>query len=124
MNAITLFEEKAKKFGWNETGDNLVSKIRDNLMTDEVAFDIVNAVYMEINGQEIRWDEGLSASNILEMLISEYCGINGRFEHVILLFDEFGRYLEYASVLMLQSQEILHYSKFLKLLKMLMVFCR
>ena len=57
----------------------------------------VNAVYMEINGQEIRWDEGLSASNILEMLISEYCGINGRFEHVILLFDEFGRYLEYAS---------------------------
>lgn len=27
-------------------------------------------------------------------------------------------------VLMLQSQEILHYSKFLKLLKMLMVFCR
>lgn len=97
MNAITLFEEKARKFGWNETGDNLVSKIRDNLMTDEVAFDIVNAVYMEINGQEIRWDEGLSASNILEMLISEYCGINGRFEHVILLFDEFGRYLEYAS---------------------------
>lgn len=94
---ITLFEEKARKFGWNETGDNLVSKIRENLMTDEVAFDIVNAVYMEINGQEIRWDEGLSASNILEMLISEYCGINGRFEHVILLFDEFGRYLEYAS---------------------------
>ena len=97
INAITLFEEKARKFGWNETGDNLVRKIRDNLMTDEVAFDIVNAVYMEINGQEIRWDEGLSASNILEMLISEYCGINGRFEHVILLFDEFGRYLEYAS---------------------------
>ena len=97
INAIVLFEEKARMFGWNETGDNLVSKIRDNLMTDEVAFDIVNAAYMEINGQEIRWDEGLSASNILEMLISEYCGINGKFEHVILLFDEFGRYLEYAS---------------------------
>lgn len=97
INSIALFEEKARIFGWNETEDNLVSKIRDNIMTDEVAFDIVNAVYMEINGQEIRWDEGLSASNILEMLISEYCGMNGRFEHVILLFDEFGRYLEYAS---------------------------
>lgn len=84
-------------FGVEDQGAGKKRKIRDNLMTDEVAFDIVNAVYMEINGQEIRWDEGLSASNILEMLISEYCGINGRFEHVILLFDEFGRYLEYAS---------------------------
>lgn len=96
-NSITLFEEKARLFGWNETGDELVNKIKNNLMTDDVAFDIVNAVYMEINGQEIRWDEGLSASNILEMLISEYCGMNGRFEHVVILFDEFGRYLEYAS---------------------------
>lgn len=96
-NSIALFEEKAKSFGWNEIGDTLIKKIEDNLMTDETAFDIVNSVYMEINGQEIRWDEGLSASNILEMLISEYCGMNGKFEHIILLFDEFGRYLEYAS---------------------------
>ncbi len=96
-NSITLFEEKAKELGWNETGNHLIEKIHDNLMTDDAAFDIVNAVYTEINGQEIRWDEGLSAANILEMLISEYCGMNGRFEHIILLFDEFGRYLEYAS---------------------------
>lgn len=96
-NSRLLFEEKAKTLGWNESGDRLIDKIRDNLMTDEVAFEIVNAVYTEINGQEIKWDEGLSASNILEMLISEYCGMNGRFEHIILLFDEFGRYLEYAS---------------------------
>lgn len=96
-NSISLFEEKANALGWNEAGNCLIEKISENLMTDEVAFDIVNAVYVEINGQEIRWDEGLSASNILEMLISEYCGMNGRFEHIILLFDEFGRYLEYAS---------------------------
>ena len=94
---LSKFEEAAKKLGWGETGDALVSKIRDNLMTDDVAFEIINSVYSEINGQEIKWDEGLSASNILEMIISEYCGMNGRFEHVIILFDEFGRYLEYAS---------------------------
>lgn len=96
-NSISLFEEKAKELGWSEEGNYLIEKIRSSLITDEVAFDIVNAVYTEINGQEIRWDEGISASNILEMLISEYCGMNGRFEHVIILFDEFGRYLEYAS---------------------------
>ena len=94
---LSKFEESAKKLGWGETGDALVSKIRENLMTDDVAFEIINSVYSEINGQEIKWDEGLSASNILEMIISEYCGMNGRFEHVIILFDEFGRYLEYAS---------------------------
>lgn len=97
LSSLHLFEEKANKLGWIETGDSLINKIRDNLMTDEVVFEIVNAAYLDINGQEIRWDEGLSASNILEMLISEYCGMNGRFEHIILLFDEFGRYLEYAS---------------------------
>lgn len=95
--SLSLFEEKAKCFGWIESGEQLIDKIYNNLMTDETAFDIVNAVYKEINGQEIRWDEGLSASNILEMIISEYCGMNGQFEHVVLMFDEFGRYLEYAS---------------------------
>lgn len=96
-SSISLFEEKAKALGWDEIGNHLIEKIRDNLMTDDVAFDIVNLVYTEINGQKIRWEEGLSAANILEMLISEYCGMNGQFEHIILLFDEFGRYLEYAS---------------------------
>lgn len=97
LTSIAVFEEKAKKLGWPEKGECLIKKIHNCLMTDETAFEIVNAVYAEINGQDIRWDEGLSASNVLEMLISEYCGMNGRFEHVILLFDEFGRYLEYAS---------------------------
>lgn len=96
-SSLSIFEEKANKLGWSESGKRLINKIRDNLMIDDTAFEIVNAVYFDINGQGIRWDEGLSASNILEMLISEYCGMNGRFEHIIILFDEFGRYLEYAS---------------------------
>ena len=96
-NSLAIFEEKAKAKGWMEKGERLIEKIRTDLMTDDTAFEIVNAVYEEINGQEIRWDEGLSANSILEMLISEYCGINGKFDHIVVLFDEFGRYLEYAS---------------------------
>ena len=91
------FEIVAKKYNWTETGSNLISKIEKLLMTDEDAFNIVNSVYLEVNGQEIAWDEGLSANSILELVINEYCGMNGQFSHVILLFDEFGRYLEYAS---------------------------
>ena len=97
VTSSSLFEETAEKFGWSESGEQLRKKIRENLLTDDTAFEIVDAVYAQINGQEIRWDEGLSASNILELLISEYCGMNGRFEHIVLLFDEFGRYLEYTS---------------------------
>ena len=95
--SIAAFEKIAENYGWMEKGERLEERIRDELLSNEEAFDIVNKVYKEINGTEIRWDEGLSASSILEMLVTDYCGMNGRFDHVIVLFDEFGRYLEYAS---------------------------
>ena len=97
VTSIGIFEEAAKTYGWNEKGERLTAKLKRELLTNEIAFEIVNAAYKDITGQEIRWDEGLSASAILDMLVSEYCGLNGMFDHVIILFDEFGRYLEYAS---------------------------
>lgn len=96
-SAIGIFEKAAGEIGWLEKGESLEKRIREELLSNGEAFDIVNRVYAEINGQEIRWDEGLSASTILDMLVTEYCGMNGKFDHVIILFDEFGRYLEYAS---------------------------
>lgn len=96
-SSLALFEKAASKRGWMASKERLLSQIRENLMTDDEAFEIVNEVYSEINGQEIRWDEGLSASSVLEMLVSEYCGMNGIFDHIVLLFDEFGRYLEYTA---------------------------
>lgn len=95
--SISLFEKYAPKFGYPEKGSMLIQKIREQLGEDESAFNIINAVYEEINGNEIRWDEGVSASSVLETLNTEYCGVSGYFNKVILVFDEFGRYLEYAS---------------------------
>lgn len=97
QSSIKIFEKAAKEFGWTEKGEKLEKRIKDELLSNDEAFEIVNAAYKEINGQEIRWDEGLSAATILEMLVTEYCGMNGKFDHIVLLFDEFGRYLEYAS---------------------------
>lgn len=96
-NSIALFESAAKKRGWRESGKNLIIRINNEILNNDDAFMIVNEVYTEINGQAIRWDEGISAAAILEMLMTEYCGMNGRFDHIVVLFDEFGRYLEYAS---------------------------
>lgn len=92
-----LFERFALQFGYRETGDALLKRIRTCLNEDTAAFNIVNAAYEEINGNEIRWDEGVSASAVLETLLVEYCGVSGQFDRIIILFDEFGRYLEYAS---------------------------
>lgn len=97
LTSIGIFEAAAKEIGWTEKGERLTQKIKAELLSNDEAFEIINKAYREINGQEIRWDEGLSASTILEMLVTEYCGMNGKFDHVIILFDEFGRYLEYAS---------------------------
>ena len=93
----SLFEEAAQKYDCSLKGEELEEYIKETLLSDDKTFEMVNYVYSEINGQEIRWDEGLSASAILELLMTEYCGMNGLFDHIIILFDEFGRYLEYAS---------------------------
>ena len=94
---LPLFEKSAFNHGWTETGSELIKKIRTQLLTDDTTFDVINTVYTQITGREISWDEGISARSILEMLLKECCGINGQFDHIIILFDEFGRYLEYAS---------------------------
>lgn len=97
VNNVALFEEKATAFAWTCKGDELINRLREELGNEETAFNIINAAYEQINGHEIRWDEGVSASAVLETLVAEYCGISGEFDKVIVIFDEFGRYLEYAS---------------------------
>ena len=62
--SISVFEKIAENYGWMEKGERLEARIRDELLSNEEAFDIVNKVYKEINGTEIRWYEGLSASSI------------------------------------------------------------
>ena len=95
--SIDLFEKSAEESGLLLKGEELKTYLKDNLLIDDKAFAIVNKAYAAVNGQEIQWDEGISASSIIDMIISEYCGMDGQFDHVVLLFDEFGRYLEYAS---------------------------
>lgn len=97
VKSIHLFEEKAKAYGYSETGENLIGRLREELGEIDTAFDVINAAYNEINGNEIRWDEGVSATAVLETLLSEYCGMSGPFNKIVIIFDEFGRYLEYAS---------------------------
>lgn len=91
------FELSAEKRGWTEQNEALITRIKDSIGSDDNAFEIINDVYEQTTGQRIRWEEGISAKLILEMLLSKFCGLNGQFDNIVILFDEFGRFLEYAS---------------------------
>ena len=89
------FKELAKKKKIDFKG-NLKEYIISNVYKDSI-FDLINEVYFISNGSYIRWDDGVSSSDVLEGIVDKMCGDNGPFNKVLILFDEFGRYIEYAS---------------------------
>lgn len=60
-------------------------------------FDAVNTIYKEINGSFIQWERGISAGDILTLLERTFCCEQKVFNKIIVLFDEFGRYIEYTA---------------------------
>ena len=78
-------------------GIELKNKLIANLENDIDAFNIINEVYNNINGSYIRWDNGLTAGDILEKASEVLCNEFGIFNKIVVLFDEFGRYIEYTS---------------------------
>lgn len=75
---------------------DLKAYLKENIYTD-IVFDSINEVYKEFTGDYIRWDDGVSSSEILKKLTEKLCGDKGEFNKILILFDEFGRYIEYAS---------------------------
>ena len=88
------FIEKAGKY--NISSVNLKEYLSNNIFKDEV-FELINEVYKDINSEYIRWDEGITGAEIIKKLSEKLCGDNQPFNKIVILFDEFGRYLEYVS---------------------------
>lgn len=87
--------DKGLRVGRESLKDYLVNSL--DAENDQTAFDIINEVYTEFNGHSIRLDEGVSASSVLDTLLQECCGLHGDYDGIVILFDEFGRYLEYVA---------------------------
>lgn len=77
------------------------SAIKEHLLSsvesDPTAFGVINSVYKELNGQDIQWDSGISAGEILTFLSRRFIDEEHVFKRIVVLFDEFGRYIEYAA---------------------------
>lgn len=74
--------------------EQICERLREN---DETVYAVVDYLYSEANGHPIPVEGQESAQELIETLCNNYCGPDGAFSHVLILFDELGRYLEYAS---------------------------
>lgn len=91
------FEHEAHKSGLLLDGVALKRHLISYVENESQVLAIINRVYKEINGDSIAWDRGLSAGDILLALQEELCGAEKPFNKILLLFDEFGRYIEYTA---------------------------
>ena len=93
----TQFETEAHRRGIHSKEQKLKRFIIENIESDNGVIELVNSVYHSITGDTIRWDRGLSAGDIISEVFTELCGEGKPFNKVLVLFDEFGRYIEYAA---------------------------
>ncbi|WP_020160014.1 hypothetical protein [Methylobacter marinus] len=76
------------------SSEEICARLRDN---DEIIYSEVDVIYSEANGSPIPVVGQESAQELINTLCEVYCGPDGSFSSVVILFDEFGRYLEYAA---------------------------
>jgi hypothetical protein len=76
------------------SADAIAERLRAH---DEEIYTVVDSLYHEANGSPIPVTGQESAQELLDTLCDVYCGVDGYFSSVVILFDEFGRYLEYVA---------------------------
>lgn len=91
------FDFRAESFSERLKGMSKVSICQALSNNDETVYEKVDFLYAEANGTAIPVEGQESAQELINTLCDVYCGENGSFSSVVILFDEFGRYLEYAA---------------------------
>ena len=91
------FENAARNAGLSVKSDELFDYLTAHIEDDSKVLEIINKVYLEVNGDVIYWDRGISAGDILSLVQSRLCGDGKPFNKILILFDEFGRFIEYAA---------------------------
>lgn len=91
------FIEAAKK-SQLEVDDNRLKKyLLENIETDNRVIDTVNVVFKKMTGDFLHWEQGISTGDIILKVGQELCGEGKPFNKLVILFDEFGRYIEYVA---------------------------
>ncbi len=91
------FENAAQQSGLNLKGNKLYEYLKSHIEDEGVVLEVINKAYFDVTGDVINWDRGISAGDILTLVQEQLCGEGKTFNKVLILFDEFGRFIEYAA---------------------------
>ncbi|MCD6401981.1 MAG: hypothetical protein J7L73_08660 [Anaerolineales bacterium] len=89
----SLREEFLEELGSECTETDIINRLKHQ---DEVAFKAVNDIYERKMGEPIRSVGQESLQQFMRVFKDTYCGQDKPFRGLLLIFDEFGRYLEFA----------------------------
>ncbi len=64
---------------------------------DEAVYLRINEIFKSVNGSYINATGQESPQQLIQTVSQYYCGEGGPFQGMLILFDEFGRYLEFAA---------------------------
>ena len=91
------FEKSASNVGIREKGEELKRFLVEQVESNAAALSVINQVYQDVNGDTIHWDRGISSGDILKTISAKLCGEGKPYNKILILFDEFGRFIEYAA---------------------------
>lgn len=74
--------------------ENIVAALDER---DEQIYALVDQIYLVANGAHIPLEGRESAQDLITTFCESYCGVNGAFSRLVIVFDEFGRFLEYVA---------------------------
>ena len=93
MSSVTIVEELLQACGVEGT-----AALCDALdLHDEEVYACVHDFFAS-KGMPIRALGGESAKDLIDVIVREYCGAGKAFGRLVVLFDEFGRFTEFATI--------------------------
>lgn len=87
-------KEFIEYFGQDVSQSEILTRLTGH---DDFAFQHVNEIFTQANGYPLRAVGEESPTQLIETLCEQYCGPNKPFQSLLIIFDEFGRFLEFAA---------------------------
>jgi hypothetical protein len=82
------------RLGETITVDEILNDLKDH---DEITYLKINEIFELANGNSIRALGNESPNQLIRTLCDQYCGESNYFKGLVIIFDEFGRYVEFAA---------------------------
>lgn len=91
------FSLRVAEFSSKFSGQSVEEIVASLESRDEDVYSLVDEIYLNANGAHIPIEGRESAQDLIATFCDNYCGVDGPFSRLVIVFDEFGRFLEYVA---------------------------